>query len=337
MQVLSTFKNIKTIAMSVAVILVLFILIEIFYPFNIGDHYDRITEIKEGSNLTEIASMLKAEGIIKNKPIFIVYVTALGEDENLKAGEYNFTSRVSMYQVVNVLTGNFAKHDDIQVTIPEGMNVWEIDEVLTKAGFVMKGEFVNTAIGSEGYLFPDTYRFKRNVSVEEIIDKMIENFDFKTGSVTEPYFKNMGDLESHNIIVIASILEKEAKTEEDMRIVSGIIKNRLEVPAGMLLQIDATVAYGACLREFKSNGRLCDVTQIGLAKEINIDGPYNTYMRMGLPPGPISNPGLKAIQAALNPKETDYLYYLSTRDGSQIIYSKTASEHLQSRRKYLGF
>jgi UPF0755 protein len=134
----------------------------------------------------------------------------------------------------------------------------------------------------------------------------------------------------------ASILEKEARREEDMRLVAGVIRNRLA--RKMPLALDATVAYGACLRKavavsFKKD---CDVSQVGIGAEIHIDSRYNSYLRAGLPPGPIANPGIQAIQAVLNPQKSDYLYYLSTRDGSRLIFAKTAAEHAANRRKYLG-
>ena len=121
-----------------------------------------------------------------------------------------------------------------------------------------------------------------------------------------------------------------------MALVSGIIQKRLQLK--MPLQIDATVAYGWCLRRWlpMSNNRTCDVTQAPIATELKVDGPYNTYARVGLPPAPISNPGLQALEAAAHPKTSSYLYYLSTRDGSQIIYAKTAAEQQANRAKYLG-
>jgi UPF0755 protein len=134
-------------------------------------------------------------------------------------------------------------------------------------------------------------------------------------------------------IITASMLEKEAKTPEDMAMVAGIMKQRMDI--GMRLQIDATVGYGWCLRI--APNRPCDVTQAPIATEIKVDGAYNTYTRVGLPLGPISNPGEQALSAAANPKVSEYFYYLSTRDGSQIIYSKTLDEHLRNRAKYLGF
>jgi len=136
-------------------------------------------------------------------------------------------------------------------------------------------------------------------------------------------------------IIIASMLEREVQSDEDMRLVAGIMYKRMEI--GMPLQIDATVAYGACLRQAEENnfGKNCDTSFIGVAREIPIDSKYNTYTRKGLPDGPISNPGLRAIDAAKNPKESPYLYYLSTRDG-ETIFSRTGAEHEANRRKYLG-
>jgi len=121
-------------------------------------------------------------------------------------------------------------------------------------------------------------------------------------------------------------------------LVAGVIRNRLAQK--MPLEIDATVSYGACLRDLQvrlvNKYKYCDVSQIGVGAEIRIDSPYNSYKRSGLPPGPIANPGITAIQAVLNPKQSDYFYYLSTRDGSQMIFSKTGAEHVANRRKYLG-
>ncbi len=320
MEISSKIQNIKIIAV-VAIILILLVIGLIFFPFNIGT--EKTIEIKSGSNLSQIANELRSAGLIKDKIIFVFYVTVLGKDDDLKAGRYNFSGRVSAHEITKILTGGFAEHDDIQITVPEGMNSWEIDAVLARAGLIASGEFVKAAINNEGKLFPDTYRFKKNAGVQDMISRMLDNYSAKAPGLKK------------NDLIIASILEKEAKTKEDMEIVSGIIKNRIE--KDMLLQIDAAVTYGACLRDFNRTGRLCDVTLVGVAKEINIDGPYNTYIRRGLPPGPISNPGLKAIEAAQNPHKTDYLYYLSTRDGSRIIYSKTSAEHLANRKRYLGF
>ncbi|MEK7138826.1 MAG: endolytic transglycosylase MltG, partial [Patescibacteria group bacterium] len=254
----------------------------------------------------------------------------------LKAGRYIFKPGDNLLTVVHLIASGLAESEDILVTIPEGFNIWEIDQKFNQVGLIGKGGISRNFIHKEGHLFPDTYRFKKGTNPEGIVSKMEEN-----------YFKK-GGTRSDEVIIIASLLEKEAKTKEDMELVAGIIYKRLKL--GIPLQVDASVSYGWCLRNFEisvyplrsrlseasRNIGYCDVAQAPLALEIKIDGPYNTYIRLGLPPGAISNPGFVALEAAQNPKSSDYLYYLSTRDGNQIIYSKTASEHSANRNKYLG-
>ncbi|MDP3697075.1 MAG: endolytic transglycosylase MltG, partial [Candidatus Taylorbacteria bacterium] len=136
-------------------------------------------------------------------------------------------------------------------------------------------------------------------------------------------------------LIIASMLEKEVREPQDMALVAGIIYKRLEL--GMLLQIDAAVTYGACLERARNQSiyGFCDVSQIGVANFLDIDSPYNLYLRSGLPAGPISNPGEEAIKAALNPEKSDYLFYLSAKSDGRTIFSRTAAEHERNRVKYL--
>jgi UPF0755 protein len=300
--------------------------------------------IKEGEGAYAVADILKREGIIKNKFIFIVYTFITGNEKNLQAGRYVFNPGITIPGVVYSISKGLAESDDIVVTIPEGFNVWEIDKRLTELGLITEGEFAKKYQPQEGKFFPDTYRFsksdplvdKKGDTVDTIAEKMKSRLNLKL----KEFFPNLlsNPQVFRDVLIQASILEKEARSEEDMRLVAGVILNRLAKK--MPLEIDATVSYGACLRIFKdlniSKLKDCDVAQIGVGKEITIDSPYNTYTRGGLPAGSISNPGIIAIRAVLNPQKSDYFYYLSTRDGSQIIFSKTASEHLMNRRKYLG-
>ncbi|OGN01821.1 MAG: hypothetical protein A3G51_01380 [Candidatus Yanofskybacteria bacterium RIFCSPLOWO2_12_FULL_43_11b] len=289
--------------------------------------------IKEGEGAYAIADTLKKEGIIENKFVFVAYVFITGNEKKLQAGRYLFKPGVIIPNIIHSIAGGLAETDDIIVTIPEGFNVWEIDKRLAGLGLIVEGEFAKKYQPQEGEFFPDTYRFdKKGETVDTIAEKMKNhlNLKFKEFSLI------FSSLILRDTLTRASILEKEARNEEDMRLVAGVIRNRLAKK--MTLQIDATVSYGACLRkatavDFKKN---CDVSQIPVGAEIRIDSPYNSYKRSGLPPGPIANPGITAIQAVLNPKQSDYLYYLSTRDGSQMIFSKTAAEHATNRRKYLG-
>ena len=217
---------------------------------------------------------------------------------------------------------------DIQVTIPEGTNAADIDRILAEAGITDRGAFLKAIYSGknkEGTLFPDTYRFDPNTSPEEIAQKMTSTFEFRT----QELFSFLGTYEF--VLNTASILEKEVRTDRDMRLVAGIIARRMSI--GMPLQIDATVAYGACVRQFKL-GKYCDVTQVNIVDNIKRDSAYNTYTRKGLPAGPISNPGLRALRATLNPEPSEYLYYLSARDGT-TIFSRTLEEHNRARAKYL--
>lgn len=322
-----------------AIVVVGWLTFLVFYPVGVGEAAI-LFEIKEGSSLSEIATDLKSRGFIRSKTVFIFYTLALGEDKNLKAGRYSLPSRASTNRIVYILSQGLAEHDDIKITIPEGMNVWEMDKRLVQAGIIDESEFSSKYHSKEGYLFPDTYSLSNQQQetndkqnrVEELSNKMTENFNNKTSQL----LGGLSLAESREIIVIASILEKEARAKGDMKLVSGIIRKRLEL--GIPLQVDATVIYGACRRiaEEGNWSKNCEVTYQGPAIEILVDGPYNTYTRKGLPPLPISNPGLQAIEAALNPTPSDYLYYLSNRDGGQMIYSKTSGEHAANRRRFLG-
>lgn len=325
----------KTIAALVAIVLLGFI--SIILLSSSLDSYQEVV-IREGWGVKEIADMLKDKTVINNKTIFIIYTLAMGYEKKLQAGRYVFPSGATIPSIVYSISEGFAESDDILVTIPEGFNVFDIDKRLFRLGLIQEGEFARKYYNDEGQFFPDTYLFKKEgETVDTIAEKMKNHLNLKFEEISLV----LNTLVFHDTIVKASIIEKETRKEEDMRLVAGVIENRLA--KGMLLQVDATVSYGACRRQLEfgilnleSGYRYCDVSQVPVGAEIKVDGPYNTYIRTGLLPDPIANPGITAIRAVLNPTPSDYLYYLSTRDGSQIIYSKTASEHAANRRKYLG-
>ncbi len=210
--------------------------------------------------------------------------------------------------------------NDVAVTIPEGTNLADIDRIILRAGIASSSMFLTPPyLAHEGAFFPDTYRFDRDSTAQEIYARFEENFTKKC------------NVACRQVLILASILEKEVQTPDDMRVVAGIIMKRLA--AGMALQLDATVAYGVCYPKFIKN-IYCDVSQVNLVDNIRKDSAYNTYMRTGLPAGPISNPGLKAIDAAQHPVSSDYWYYLSAKDGT-TIFSRTLAEHNRARAKYL--
>lgn len=312
------------IATALAITFISIICYLTYAPVKLFDKEPVEVVVKNGQSVYDVAETLHEKGLIMSQNIFVAYVRLTGHEKTLKAGKYILSKSLNIPRIVNIFAKGLSESEDVLVTIPEGFNIWEVDRRFSASGLISVGRISKEYLSEEGHLFPDTYRFKEDVLPDYIIDKMEENYSAKSGN------------QSNEILVTASLLEKEAKSKEDMELVAGIIRKRLEV--GMPLQIDASVAYGWCLKESaKASFRgFCDVTQAPIVSEIKIDGQYNLYIRKGLPPSPISNPGIQAIQATLNPKKSDYLYYLSTRDGSQIIYSKTPAEHAMNRRKYLG-
>ena len=279
-----------------------------------SDSKTREFTVRQGWGGGRIASELQNAGLIRWAPVMILITNLTGTGDSLKAGTYALSPSMSTREIVRILAAGEALSTDIVVTIPEGMNVWEIDDLLAKQRLIVPGSFARTYDTNEGTLFPDTYRFDALLA-----ERAGEYANARViGAVLRDAFDTKARAYTKLQIIIASMLEKEAKTADDMALVAGIMAEREK--RGMALQIDATVAYGWCLARWSrssgsrildsqgeselpmSSSRNCDVTQAPIATEIKVDGPYNTYTRTGLPKGPISNPGLKALDAAAHPK-----------------------------------
>lgn len=293
--------------------------------------------IEKGESLGAVAHELADQNLIISRYLFVVYAIFTGQERNFKAGEYIIPPRPSIGGLVNIFAGGKGESEDIEITIPEGTNVADAGKILETAELIGKEDFLKKAIGFEGFLFPDTYRFKRpeaggNLSAEKIIQEMRDNFEIRTRDILTGHFTGEGGAErGYRVIIVASILEKEVRNQRDMKLVAGIIEKRLS--KNMPLEIDATVTYGVCYPKF-SAGQYCDVSLANIIDNLKVNTPYNTYRNIGLPAGPISNPGLAAIEAALNPEKSDYLYYLTAKDGT-TIFSKTGAEHEKARDRYL--
>lgn len=213
-----------------------------------------------------------------------------------------------------------AESREVTVTIPEGFNADQIGEALEKAGLFSKDDFAAGAKKHEGYLFPDTYRFYKTSKPEQVISRMRENFNEKMTPEILAEMKKAGRA-LEEIIIVASMLEEEVRGTADRRLVAGILWKRLRL--GMGLNVDATLTYvlGKPSRELTE-------------EDLKYDSPYNTYRYRGLPPGPISNPGMDAILAALLPTASEYLYYLTDKNGV-ARYARTLEEHRLNKFKYL--
>jgi len=313
----------------------IFIWTEIYLPKNFQLGEEKLFSVEKGQSLFQISQYLEKEGLIKNKFFFNLYVVLKGSQKKLRAGEYSLSSSESINRIAEkIISGDIAK---IVVTIPEGFTLNQIQERLSPFPNVTKSFLVTLMVGNfkkefqfledapdnatlEGFLFPDTYQFSFRANIEEIVRKMLENFDKKLIPELREEIKKQRKTVLE-IITMASLIEKEVSKNEDKELVSGILWKRLK--NNFPLQVDATITY---ITGKKTTGISIEETKI--------NSLFNTYKYLGLPPGPICNPGIDSIKAAIYPKNSDYWYYLSTPEG-KTIFSKTLEEHNIAKEKYL--
>lgn len=297
---------------------IFFIIINIFVsPKNFPTQ--TILTINSGDSLQKITEQLYNEKIIRSKFIFRSYIIVKGGEKNIIAGDYLLSKKQGSLSLANRFTEGLFGLNDIRITIPEGWNVFQIADYLEKTLIKFnKDEFLSLAIKDEGYLFPDTYFVSPTIKEKTLVDLMRNNFESKVSKIEDI---NNSDKPLEDIIKMASILEGEAKPK-DRRMVAGILWKRLSL--GMPLQVDASFVY--------INGK--NTFQLSL-DDLKIDSPYNTYRYKGLPPTPISNPGVDSIVAAINPEKTNYLYFLTGKDGN-MHYAKTFDEHKRNKELYLS-
>lgn len=289
-----------------------------------------IVEIKSGSTTKSIAAQLEEAGLINKAEAFIAKVKELDAASALKAGKYSFSASMSVEEMVNAIAKGAVFTDRVKVVIPEGYEVRQIVDKLVDAGLIdptifenelQNGTFdynflkgIDRSYKLEGFLFPATYQFAKDATEHQIIDQMLKTFE-KHYSTEDMAKATALGMDTNELITLASIIERETKRPEELATVSSVFHNRLKLP--MRLQSCATVQY--ILGERK------EVLSI---KDTQIKSPYNTYMNDGLPPAPIASPGRAAIEAALNPASTEYLYFVTTNNGDGSHYfAKTLDEH----------
>ena len=298
-------------------------------PFN-PSATEKLFIIKPGENLKSIAANLEKESIISNSTYFTLFTKFKKADKKLQAGEYILSAAKSPRQILRILQKGKVKL--YKITIPEGLNIngvaWLVEKNLLCNKMEFKSlcnnrPFINSfgikATSLEGYLFPDTYFFPKNVSCKKIIANMVEHFNKVFTKEWELRAKNMG-FSVHDIVILASIIEKETGDASERPIIASVFHNRLK--KNMRLESDPTVIYG--IKNFDGNIK---------RKHLKMLTPYNTYKIKGLPIGPIANPGALSLQAALNPATTPYLFFVSKKDTTHK-FSKTIGEHNRAVKKY---
>jgi UPF0755 protein len=316
-------KKIQIIALLAAIVFCYFIW-SIFIPsfsFKKINPNGVYINIKNGMGARQVANLLYENDIILSPTAFVGLISFFGNENNINSGVYFFETGKSAWSAARIISEGEYNIQAKKITFPEGFTNRQIgDRLEANLPVFDKFKFMNLASTSEGYLYPETYFFLPSDTEEVIFKKMTSTFDDETSSLHEIFEKS--EKSKHEIVIMASILEREVQSVEDKKLVSDILWSRIKI--GMPLQVDATLAY----ERDKDSYTLTTA-------DLKNDSPYNTYTRKGLPPTPISNPGFDSIRGALEPEANPYLYFLTDREG-KVYYAKTYDEHLRNKAKYFN-
>ena len=276
--------------------------------------------ISKGSAAPSVARQLVDARVIARPSLFLFLLRMTGTSSFIQAGPYRFESPENLFVVMyRIVVGDYGL-PSVRITFPEGTTVRDAASLIDgNLPEVSDADFLKLAKPYEGYLFPDTYVFPPSSDASSIVALMRINFNTKIAPLSAEITSSGRSLS--DVITLASLIEREARSSESKRMVAGILENRLKL--GMPLQVDAVFGYIFDRDTYSPS-----------LKDLTVDSPYNTYTHTGLPPGPICNPGLDSIEAVLNPTKTDNLYYLTGRDGL-MHYATTYAGHQANRRKYL--
>ena len=296
------------------------------------ERHSKVVNIPAGMSFHEIGRILEENGIVRDHRGFYLLARLQDAIPKVKAGEYELHTSMPPSEVLTKLVrGDVIKYP---VTIPEGFNIYQIGEILEQAKVCSKKFFLEKAKdlsfiaaldfdgdSLEGYLFPDTYNFPKGFGEDQVIRQMVARFKTVYASLSKRA-EHLG-LSRRDVVILASMIEKEAMDDQERRLISAVFHNRLH--RGMALQSDPTAVYDLKKRKFKSER----ITKQDLLRK----SPYNTYQIFGLPKGPIANPGLKSLQAVLYPADVNYLYFVS-RNNRTHHFSSTLEEHNRAVAKY---
>jgi UPF0755 protein len=310
-----------------------------------SDSTTSVFTINPGETAATIAPRLQREGLVADSQLFLYVVRYRGVDAQLEAGEYELRPSMTMDEIIDTL--QHGRLREVTVTIPEGKRAEEVAALLEESGAVDSETFmavVRSGSGAhdflsdrpadapssvEGYLFPETYRIPVDYDAAQILDLLLSTFGERFTAEMRQTAADHG-MTVHQVVTLASIVEREAVVAEERPIIASVYLNRLD--QGMYLQSDPTVQYALGYQE--DAGQWWKIP-MSLEEDVQVDSPYNTYMYPDLPPGPICSPGLASIQAVLDPAETPYLFFFSKFDGSHA-FAETYEEHLQNQELYQG-
>lgn len=277
--------------------------------------------IQKGQGIREISNKLKNEGFIKDPIVFFLLVKKIGLDGKIQAGDFRLSPSMNAEEIAKSLTHGTL---DIWVTIPEGKHANEIADILGKTLPNYKDFWRQALNQNEGYLFPDTYLIARDSTIEIIIKQMRNNFDVKYEEAAQ---NPTASLSENDAVTLASIVQREAITDSDMKYVASVLENRLNM--GMALGSDVTLEYALGYQPAEKTWWKKDLT----VDDLKLDTPYNTRLNSGLPPTPICNPGETALYAVIHPAKSNYLYYLSDKNG-KLHFARTLEQHNENIKKY---
>ena len=310
---------------------------EIFAPVDKNSAALVEFSVAKGIGVKEISWQLEKAELIRSARWFQVYVWYKKQGSAMQAGNYALGQNFNAPEIVGTITGGKVVPNEIRITFPEGFSnqqiIARLGEQELPASSALGGETIGdyqvqykflsdapAGASLEGFLFPDTYIFDHDDKSSAIIKKFLDNFDKKLAPGLREQISRQGK-KIYDIIVLASIVQQEAINEQDMPSIAGVFANRLRL--GMALESDATINYVTGKKDRQP-----------LYDDLKIKSLYNTYLNRGLPPGPIANPGIEAIKAAISPAATDYLYFLHPLDG-ETVFSKTLEEHNRNKAKWL--
>ena len=323
---------IAVLGISIVLSLVAIFVANDVFAFVKDDAVKEIT-VAENTDVLSLAKQLDDEGVINYGTIFKLYVRLKGDNESVLAGAYALNPNMDYGQIIDTLA-NSTSTETIQITVPEGYSTMQIKQLLLDEhvcteeaidealnDYEFKHEFLQEEKPAkqgwlEGYLFPDTYEiYKGNSTVVSSLNKMLNNFDEKYDDEIQAGAENLG-MSMHDIVTVASLIEREAQQDGERATIAGVIDNRLNNPDSFpYLQVDASVLYGLG----RTSGKLSE-------EDLQSDTPYNLYTKQGLPPGPICNPGYASLYAASHPEQHNYFYYVAMPDGSHL-FANSYAEH----------